>query len=65
MWWPSDGFIFWAAIAAMCITPWVLSNWRQMKQDQLDAELKRDMIERGMSAEEIERVLAAKSSLED
>jgi hypothetical protein len=56
---------FWLAIAAMCITPWVLSSLRQMKQDQHDTELKRDMIARGMSAEEIERVLAAKSSQED
>jgi hypothetical protein len=32
-----------------------------MHKDELDASLKRDMIARGMSAEEIERVLAAES----
>ena len=59
--WPSDAFVFWAAIAAICIVPSVLFYMRSVKQDQLEADLKRDMIARGMSAEEIERVLAAKS----
>ena len=63
--WPSDTFVFWGAIAAICIVPSVLFYLRGVKQDQLEAELKRDMIARGMSAEEIERVLAAKSGGSD
>jgi hypothetical protein len=61
--WPSDAFVFWAAIAAMCIAPSVLWYMRRVKQDEHEAALKRDMIARGMSAEEIERVLKAKSDV--
>jgi hypothetical protein len=61
----TPGVIFWVAIAAIVIVPWVFYYWRQMKQDQHDAELKRDMIARGMSAEEIERILAAKSTKDE
>jgi hypothetical protein len=65
MWWPSDSFIFWTAIAAICIVPSALYYWRTIKQDEREAELKREMIARGMSADEIERVLAAKSNKEE
>ena len=34
-----------------------------IRQAEIDATLKQEMIQRGMSAEEIERVLAAKSDL--
>jgi hypothetical protein len=51
---------FWLAIAAMCIVPAALHYMRQMKLDEQQAQLKRDMIARGMSPEDIERVLAAK-----
>jgi hypothetical protein len=44
----------------MCIVPSALHYMRQMKRDEQAAALKRDMIARGMSAEDIERVLAAK-----
>ena len=54
--------VFWVAVAAMCIVPAALHYMRQMKRDEQTAALKRDMIARGMSAEEIERVLAAKES---
>ena len=37
------------------------TNWRKCRQHQLDVSLKRDMLDRGMSADEIERVLGAKS----
>jgi hypothetical protein len=53
--------VFWLAIAAMCIVPSVLYYLRAAKRDEREAELKRDMIARGMSAEEIERVLRANS----
>ena len=57
--------VFWLAVAAMVIVPSVLHYMRQAKRDEQESELKRDMIARGMSAEEIERVLAAKSSRSD
>ncbi len=50
---------FWLAIASMVCVPVVAQYWRQMRRDELDASLKQDMIARGMSAVEIERVLAA------
>jgi hypothetical protein len=61
----TPGVIFWVAVAAMCIAPWAFYYWRQVKQDQHDVDLKREMIARGMSAEEIERVLAAKSNKDE
>ena len=46
----------------LCVAiPVIASTWRQAAKDRVDADLKRSMIERGMSVEEIERVLAAKS----
>lgn len=34
-------------------------HWRQIRKDQFDAQLKLDMLDRGMSAEEIKAVLEA------
>jgi hypothetical protein len=59
-WISNPSNFFWLAIASMCIVPSALYYMRQMKRDEQAASLKRDMIARGMSAEEIERVLAAK-----
>jgi hypothetical protein len=59
--WLNDTLIFWAAIVLICVVPsisYYVYRWRKV---ELDAELKRDMIARGMSADEIERVLAAGS----
>ena len=53
--------IFWIAIAAMVCVPSGMEYWRRMRKDELDASLKHEMIARGMSADEIERVLAAKT----
>ncbi len=44
------------------ITETVMSNWRKAKLAEQDAVLKKDMIERGFSADEIERVLASSST---
>jgi hypothetical protein len=41
--------------------PVVATFWYRIRAHESDNELKRTMIERGMSVEEIERVLAAKS----
>ena len=58
----------WWAIATMVIAGgWIIpiavgaiaSNWRKARQSEQLAVLKQSMIERGMSAEEIERVINA------
>jgi hypothetical protein len=36
--------------------------WRESEAKKLDSDLKMEMVSRGMSADEIERVLKAKSS---
>jgi hypothetical protein len=43
------------------VVPSVSSYLYRWRKSELDAELKREMIARGMSADEIERVLAAGS----
>lgn len=53
--------IFWGAIALIALVPMIgyfLVEWRK---HEADAALKRDMLQRGMSADEIERVLRAGS----
>jgi hypothetical protein len=47
---------------ALIVTVAIVAHvWEQLARHQTDADLKRSMIERGMSADEIERVLKAKS----
>jgi hypothetical protein len=38
---------------------WLTLQWRLHRRAEIDAALKQDMLNRGMSAEEIERVLRA------
>ena len=64
-WLSNPANVFWLAIAAIVIVPLVLNFMRQNKLHERETELKRDMIARGMSAEEIERVLAARSNKEE
>jgi hypothetical protein len=52
--------VFWLAIVVIACLPVVADCWRRMRKDELDAGLKQDMIARGMSADEIVRVLAAR-----
>jgi hypothetical protein len=52
---------FWFSIAMMVCVPVAADCWRKVRKHELDADLKRDMIGRGMSADEIERILAARS----
>ena len=57
----SGCLIFWGAIVLMAVVPtisWCVIHWQK---HEIDAQLKHEMIARGMSAEEIERILAAKS----
>jgi len=55
------GCLFGMVVLVVAV-PVIASAWRQVAKDRADADLKRSMIERGMSVEEIERVLRAKSS---
>jgi hypothetical protein len=43
----------------------VASNWRKARIAEQEAVLKREMIERGFSADEIERVIASSSKVGD
>jgi hypothetical protein len=45
------------------ITDSVMSNWRKAKIAEQDAVLKKDMIERGFTADEIERVMSIGSDV--
>ena len=52
-----------AVVIGVPVIGWVITdiakNWRKVRVSEQLAALKQSMIERGMSAEEIERVLAA------
>jgi hypothetical protein len=41
------------------VVPSIARYWWRIRQSEIDAQLKRDMLERGMSAEEIQMVLSA------
>ncbi len=45
----------------IALTAVVTSHYRKSQRDEMDTTLKLEMLERGMSADEIERVLRAKS----
>jgi hypothetical protein len=53
--------VFWVAITLICVVPSICHYVYRWRKTELETELKRDMIARGMSAEEIERVLKAKA----
>lgn len=57
--------VFWSAIALIAIVPSVTGAiaafWYKNRKAELDAHLKLRMLEMGMSADEIERVLKAES----
>ena len=59
--WLNDHTIFWGAIVLICVVPSISYYLHRWRKTELDAELKREMLARGMSADEIERVLAAGS----
>jgi hypothetical protein len=44
----------------IAITAIIMGTYRKMQRDDMAATLKMEMIQRGMSAEEIERILAAR-----
>jgi hypothetical protein len=51
--------VFWTAIALMVVVPQIARYWWRIRQAEIDASLKQEMLQRGMSAEEIQTVLAA------
>jgi hypothetical protein len=53
------GMVFFAISGAVAIISIVANQWRRVRLGEYDAHLKRTMLERGMSGDEIERVLAA------
>jgi hypothetical protein len=52
-------FVFWGAIVLICIVPTICNYWFKVRRHELDVELKHSLVERGMSADEIVRVLEA------
>ena len=59
--WTTEKVLF-VGVFSVPIVAILACTWRCIDKTRSDNILKRDMIHRGMSAEEIERVLAAKSS---
>ena len=54
-------FIFWTSVAVMVVVPTLAHYWYKVRQAELETELKREMIQRGMSTDQIVRVLRASS----
>ena len=52
-------FLALAFLAGMIV--WLTLQWRLHRRTEIEAALKQEMLNRGMSAEEIERVLRASS----
>jgi hypothetical protein len=53
-------FVFWGSITLICVVPTVAHYWYKLRKHEIDAALKREMIERGMTADEIQKVLDAR-----
>lgn len=58
----NGSFIFWGAIVLISTVPVIARYWHLNQKLKHDTELKQGMIARGMSADEIERVLSSKST---
>jgi hypothetical protein len=57
-----------AAIGFGCLIPMVAMvthHWRKLRQTEMEIALKHDMVNRGMSADEIERVIKASGPVDD
>jgi len=54
-------FIIFTSITIMSVASTAAYYWHKVRRAELEASLKHEMIERGMSAGEIERVLQASS----
>jgi hypothetical protein len=59
------GAVLLIAVIVSCILGLAaIAAWRENQAKKLDSDLKMEMVARGMSADEIERVLKARSSSE-
>ena len=54
--------IFWISIVLISIVPTIMYYWHKTRKAEMDADLKMRMLEMGMSASDIERVLKAESN---
>ena len=57
-------FVFWSAVTIMVVAPSLGYCWSSVRRAEIEANLKRDMVARGLSADEIERVLNAGNAKE-
>ena len=53
--------VFWIAIVLISVVPMITYYWHKTRKAEMDADLKMRMLEMGMSANDIERVLRAES----
>lgn len=53
------GLTFWVVIGLVWITWIIAENWRRARKTELETMLKQEMLQRGMSADEIVKVLKA------
>jgi hypothetical protein len=60
--WDNHTLVICATVAIICLASELGSYTVRWRKAELDADLKHEMLARGMSADEIERILAAKSS---
>jgi hypothetical protein len=60
--WDNPALIMWGAIALIVLVPTLGAYLVRWRRSELDASLKHEMIARGMSGDEIEQVLRAKSA---
>ena len=51
--------IIFSSVIAIVLIGAGCSTWKSVKERQFEADIKRDMLDRGMTAEEIERVMAS------
>ncbi len=52
-------FLIWTAITLIVVVPTIAHFWWKIRQAEIEASLKHEMLQRGMSAEEIQTVLGA------
>lgn len=57
----SPSFLITAAVVLVLVIPCLAHYWWKIRQAELDVSLKQEMLQRGMSAEDIQMVLSASS----
>jgi hypothetical protein len=57
----NSSLIFWGSITLMATVPVIVHHWARVRKAEIEASLKHEMIQRGMSADEIVSVLEGKS----